>query len=61
MDAIEEFQSHGFTVKIIQDDTIDSCWNFYGLDYCREQAVEAAKCARKHVTETIGRQTELAI
>ena len=52
---------YGYTVEDEYGEVFNSCWNVHGLDFCREQAVEAAERARKHVTETIGRQAELAI
>lgn len=35
-------QVYGFIVKCQQSEAEDSCWGFYGLDHCREQAKAAA-------------------
>ena len=34
---------YGYVVEDEEGDTLDSCWGFYGLDYCREEAMGAAK------------------
>ena len=34
---------YGYVIKDEQDGVIDSCWGFYGEDYCREQGEEALK------------------
>lgn len=34
---------YGFTVEDAEGNHLDSCWGFFGLDYCREQAKEAAE------------------
>ena len=34
---------YGFIVEDTDGETIDSCWGFFGLDYCIEQATESAR------------------
>jgi len=37
----------GYVIKDEDDEEVDSCWGFYGLDYCREAAKEAVPSARE--------------
>jgi hypothetical protein len=34
---------YGFIVEDKDGETVDSCWGFFGLDYCIEQATESAR------------------
>jgi hypothetical protein len=34
---------YGFIVKNEDGDELDSCWGFYGLDYCKQEAHESAE------------------
>jgi len=34
---------YGYLIEDKEETLIDSCWGFYGLDYCKEQAIVAAK------------------
>ena len=36
-------QVYGYTVENEEGETVDSCWGFFGLDYCKESASEAAE------------------
>lgn len=36
-------QVYGFVITDADGDTVDSCWGFYGLDYCKEAARDAAE------------------
>lgn len=37
----------GFIIEDENGETLESCWGFYGLEYCKEQATESAKTLRK--------------
>ncbi len=36
-------QVYGFIVEDEDGEELDSCWGFYGLEYCKEAATESAK------------------
>ena len=38
-------QVYGYVVEDEEGEHVDSCWGFYGLDYCREEATGAADYA----------------
>jgi hypothetical protein len=44
-------QVYGFIVEDEEGNYLDSCWGFYGLEYCREQAIESAKSQRKQAAK----------
>lgn len=52
---------YGYMVEDNDGEDIDSCWGFYGIEVCKQEAINAAKYARSHITETIGKQTELQL
>ena len=39
-------QVYGYVVEDSDGEQRDSCWGFYGLDYCKQEATESAKGAR---------------
>lgn len=51
---LEEFSSwikgevYGYNVTGPNDEHVDSCWGFYGLEYCEEQALDAVKQSIEH-------------
>jgi hypothetical protein len=44
---------YGYTVEDSNGNHLDSCWGFYGLTYCEEQAREAAEYCVKEQTKAI--------
>ena len=36
-------QVYGFVVEDENENVLDSCWGFYGLDYCKEEGLSSAK------------------
>jgi len=49
---------YGYTIENETGDVLDSCWGFYGLDYCREEAKASAEShaediAAEHEAELI--------
>jgi len=58
MRPYEQFEVDGLKVSIHQDtdaqapdrdgDDCDSCWGFYGLEYCKAEATSAAKYWLEH-------------
>jgi hypothetical protein len=36
---------YGYTIEDANGEHIDSCWGFFGLEYCHEEAKDAAKAA----------------
>ena len=45
-------QVYGFVVEDAEGNHLDSCWGFYGLDYCKTQAKTAAEYQAKEIAET---------
>lgn len=46
VDTLSDFMQgmvYGFVVEDAEGEHLDSCWGFYGLDYCRSEARAAAK------------------
>jgi len=40
---------YGYTIENSEGEHLDSCWGFYGYDYCKEQALETAKYQYKQI------------
>jgi hypothetical protein len=43
---------YGYVVEDAEGETLDSCWNFYGFDYAKEEARNAAECAADEIATT---------
>jgi hypothetical protein len=39
---------YGYVIENANDDDLDSCWGFYGIDYCIQEAKDAAEHVRKN-------------
>lgn len=39
----------GFAITDEDGNELDSCWGFYGIEYCKEQATEAAQSISKNL------------
>lgn len=55
VETYDEFltgQVYGYVVEDENGEHLDSCWGFFGLDYCKEQAREVAEYRNKQITET---------
>lgn len=39
----------GYTIEDEEGNHLDSCWGFYGIEYCKEQATEAAQSIAKNL------------
>lgn len=42
---------YGYVIETPDGNHEDSCWGFYGLDYCRQQAREAAEYRAEEITK----------
>jgi hypothetical protein len=42
---------YGYDVQDKEGNSLDSCWGFYGIDYCREEALSQAEYSAKTLTE----------
>ncbi len=42
---------YGYVVEDKEGNHLDSCWGFYGIDYCREEALSQAEYSAKTLTE----------
>lgn len=49
---------YGYVVEDADGNHLDSCWGFYGLDYCREQAHDAARSFVQERADEIAAQKE---
>jgi len=45
-------QVYGFIVEDAEGNHLDSCWGFYGLDYCRQEGKASAEHWRKEHAKT---------
>ena len=56
---IEEFQNwangevYGYIITDNDGETLDSCWGFYGYEYCKEEAERAAKGYEKELKKQV--------
>jgi hypothetical protein len=44
---------YGYVVEDEDGEHVDSCWGFFGFDYCRKEAERAAKSSRVYETEQV--------
>jgi hypothetical protein len=50
-------QVYGYSIEDSEGNNVDSCWGFYGLDHCKEEATSAAKCESDAIAK---RESEVA-
>lgn len=48
-------QVYGFVIEDNEGNHVDSCWGFYGLDYCKQEAKQAAEGAIEHEAEEVAK------
>jgi len=42
---------YGYTIENEDEEDLDSCWGFFGLEYCTQEAQAAAKATYNHIIE----------
>lgn len=44
---------YGYVIENEDGDHMESCWGFYGIDYCKEEALNMAKAVETNNTKTL--------